>query len=306
MRSQKRQIIFAGGIFLFFLQSGLARGEAGGSASQNPSNAKHSELVMPSPGSDWIDVAPLGFPNIWVEKSPWWRVKPKAVDRLNQGRAVLVSVVVEEKSSTQPLNRLRMSGAGNLKASSRFAFDRVREFQRLKDLSEYVKEASFNESKSQLFLHVAAFKYHARMLMQMAFTHSETQHQILFHVIGGTMKGMRGVVKLEDIERRGTEMSMTAFYDYEKLPIPQFFVEFGLEIVLQKIAEALRDNIETLWEKNQNPPRLLPGTGTPGGQKGGAWLRPRPILMTVSSRPARGGSASAYILTSNRGPCASS
>lgn len=269
MRSHIREFIFATGCALLIGPSSVSQAEAAKTATVSlpaDSNAKHSVVTMPPPGPEWIDIAPLGFPNVWVEKTPWWRTKPKAVDRLTQGRAVLVSVVAEEKNATHPLNRLRMSGAGNLKASARFAFDRVREFHRLKDLSEYVKEATFTESKSQLFLHVAAFKYHARMLMQIAFTNGQTQHQILFHVIGGTMKGMRGVVRLEDIERRGAEISMTAFYDYEKLPIPQFFVEFGLEIVLQKIAEALRDNIETLWEKNQNPPRLVPGPGAPGGQ----------------------------------------
>ena len=142
-----------------------------------------------------------------------------------------------------------MTGAGHVKAPGEFSYARVREFHRLKDLSEYVRESTFDEQKSHLYLHVAAFNYHARMLMAIVLQRQGKQRQILFHIVAGTMKGMRGVVQLEDIERRGSEMSMTAFYDYDKLPIPQFFIEFGLEVVMQKMAETLRAHVEELWSK---------------------------------------------------------
>ncbi|MCB0386166.1 MAG: hypothetical protein KDD43_12300 [Bdellovibrionales bacterium] len=253
MRSRKSGFIL---LFLVSLYGVLSYGGANkeGKKDNPPPTTHRGAEVMASPGEHWEDIAPTGFPTVWVEKSPWWQVKEKAARRIKDERAVLVSVVAEEKNKERPLNRLRMTGAGHMKSPANFSFDRVREFHRLKDLSDYVRESTFDEKKSRLYLHVAAFNYHARMLMEIVFQKPEKgQHQILFHIVTGTMQGLRGVVQLEDVERRGAEISMTAFYDYDKLPIPQFFIEFGLEVVLQKMAETLRAHVEELWLKSSSP-----------------------------------------------------
>lgn len=253
MRSHRLPIIYVAGVIFFTLavSAGPLTPETTSQPSSPPVNAKRGVPSPSSPGPNWLTIKVDGLPPIWMEKNPWWRRKPKAAKRLQENHEVLVSVVSEKAGGKDPLQRLRMAGAGLVKAPPKFAYERVKEFYRLKQLSDFVVESKFDPKKSRLFLHVAAFNYHARSLLEIRFRVEKGQSQILFHIVAGTMKGLRGVLQLEDVERRRTEISMTAFYDYAKLPIPKFFVEFGFEVVLKRVAEKLRNHVEELWKKNQ-------------------------------------------------------
>lgn len=220
-------------------------------AKQNDS----SHLPLVGPESGWERVSPKEFIPVWMETLPWWNRKEKVLKQIREERAVVVSVVTRGISSSpvskrgqQARKQLKLSGAGLIEAPPEFSSNRIREFYRLKELSQYVKESTFNQRQKQLFLHVAAFDYHARMLMEIFFNDQlKGRRQILFHVVAGTLSGMKGVVEIRDIERLKSEFSMTALYDYDKLPIPQLFVEFGLEMVLKQMAEKIRSMVETLY-----------------------------------------------------------
>jgi hypothetical protein len=223
-----------------------------------PSNAKQndsSHLPLVGSESGWERVSPKEFIPVWMEILPWWNRKEKVLKQMREERAVVVSVVTKDISSApvskrgqQVRRQLKLSGAGFIDAPPEFSSNRIREFYRLKELSQYVKESTFNQRQKHLFLHVAAFDYHARMLMEIFF-HDQLKgrRQILFHVVAGTLSGMKGVVEIKDIERLKSEFSMTALYDYDKLPIPQLFVEFGLEMVLKQMAEKIRSMVEALY-----------------------------------------------------------
>ncbi len=220
-------------------------------AKQNDS----SHLPLVGPESGWERVSPKEFIPVWMETLPWWNRKEKVLKQMREERAVVVSVVTKgiasspvSKRGQQVRKQLKLSGAGFIEAPPEFSSNRIREFYRLKELSQYVKESTFNQRQKQLFLHVAAFDYHARMLMEIFF-HDQLKgrRQILFHVVAGTLSGMKGVVEIKEIERSKSEFSMTALYDYDKLPIPQLFVEFGLEMVLKQMAEKIRSMVETLY-----------------------------------------------------------
>lgn len=225
-----------------------------------PDNAKQndsSRLSLVEPESGWERVSPKEFIPVWMETLPWWNRKEKVLKQMREDRAVVVSVVTKDisvppppvsKKGQQIRRQLKLSGAGFIEAPPEFSSNRIREFYRLKELSQYVKESTFNQRQKHLFLHVAAFDYHARMLMEIFF-HDQLKgrRQILFHVVAGTLSGMKGVVEIKEIERSKSEFSMTALYDYDKLPIPQLFVEFGLEMVLKQMAEKIRSMVETLY-----------------------------------------------------------
>jgi hypothetical protein len=220
-------------------------------AKQNDS----SHLPLVGPESGWERVSPKEFIPVWMETLPWWNRKEKVLKQMREERAVVVSVVTKGNSSSpvskggqQVRKQLKISGAGFIEAPPEFSSNRIREFYRLKELSQYVKESTFNQHQKHLFLHVAAFDYHARMLMEIFF-HDQLKgrRQILFHVVAGTLSGMKGVVEIKEIEHLKSEFSMTALYDYDKLPIPQLFVEFGLEMVLKQMAEKIRSMVEALY-----------------------------------------------------------
>lgn len=221
-------------------------------------NAKQNDslpLSLVGPESGWERVSPKEFIPVWMERLPWWNRKEKVLKQMREERAVVVSVVTKDvslppvsKKGQQVRKQLKLSGAGLIEAPPEFSSNRIREFYRLKELSQYVKESTFNQRQKHLFLHVAAFDYHARMLMEIFF-HDQLKgrRQILFHVVAGTLSGMKGVVEIKDIERLKSEFSMTALYEYDKLPIPQLFVEFGLEMVLKQMAEKIRSMVEALY-----------------------------------------------------------
>lgn len=238
-----------------------------------------------APGAGWERISPPNFVPVWMEPRPWWRRKERVVKRIREEREVVVSVVTENSTPSSMLNegipqtwQLRMSGAGQMKAPGAFAFARIREFHRLQEVSPYVLESKFEEKRGRLFLHLLAFSYHARMLMEISFqekSHPESgagkdvlatkSRQIFFHILEGTLRGMKGVVAVQDqdqlatsgphLARKGSEfeseLSLMAFYDYSTLPIPRLFVEFGLEVILKQIAQKMRTMVETLYQSGE-------------------------------------------------------
>lgn len=242
-------------IFLCFGLGAIA--ETSLDLTDNAKQNDSSRLSLVGPESGWERVSPKEFIPVWMEILPWWNRKEKVLKQMREERAVVVSVVTRDvsvgespisKKGQQIRRQLKLSGAGLIEAPPEFSSNRIREFYRLKELSQYVKESTFNPRQKHLFLHVAAFDYHARMLMEIFF-HDQLKgrRQILFHVVAGTLSGMRGVVEIKDIERLKSEFSMTALYEYDKLPIPQLFVEFGLEMVLKQMAEKIRSMVEALY-----------------------------------------------------------
>jgi hypothetical protein len=63
-------------------------------------------------------------------------------------------------------------------------------------------------------------------------------------VISGVMTGMRGTLLVRDAGFQRANISLVGEYHYSEWPIPKLFLEFGLEVVLQKFAERLRSLIE--------------------------------------------------------------
>ncbi len=174
---------------------------------------------------------------------PFWRVKPKVLKKITDDRAIMVLVGAQPKKLK--VSELKMQGGGQIKRPIEIVFRRVQKYDDLTKVSDYIKEVRENPSRGELFIRTEAFHYQARMTMKITPSSlDQINKKLEFKVIDGNFKGMTGAFTFEEYKPGLTLMGFEALYEYEKLPMPQFFIEFGLEIVLQKVAARMRTFIE--------------------------------------------------------------
>jgi hypothetical protein len=173
---------------------------------------------------------------------PFWQSKPRVFERVVEQREIVV-LVANEKSEKPP-SVLRLQGGGYVRQHPRRVFSEVQNYHSLKDLSDYVREVRFDAEKQQVFLHTEAFGYHARMTMKVTPEELPGSRRLHFVVVEGNFKGMTGAFTFEDFKSGQTLMGFDARYEHVKLPMPAFFVEFGLEVILQKMAGRMRTFLE--------------------------------------------------------------
>lgn len=179
-----------------------------------------------------------------VEK-PFWRVKPKLLNKILENRDIIVSVSTKVKKSD--LYMLQMHGGGMVKNESSLVFAEVQKYENLKKISPRIVEVKVTPDKSEIFIHCEAFNYHARMWMSVSPSPNIAQNKdrrLNFKVLRGNFVGMAGAFTFENYKPGITLMGFNATYDYKDLPMPRFFVEFGLEVVLQKVARDMRAFLE--------------------------------------------------------------
>jgi hypothetical protein len=72
--------------------------------------------------------------------------------------------------------------------------------------------------------------------------------------LDGVFKDLGAVIRLEDFERKRSTISLTAIQGFDKLPMPKFFLEFGMEVALQIVAGKMRSFVEEAYrgEKESN------------------------------------------------------
>lgn len=199
-------------------------------------------LLMPLSVSSFADESAL---------RPFWRAKPKVFKKVTDERQIVVSVNAEKlstKSAEGNTSILRMEGGGLVKADAQAVYSEAQKYNELKEVSEHVLEVRVGPSPQDLFLHTAAFNYHARMTMRVTpEVAGDGVRHLRFVVIEGNFKGMKGefsFVDYADSHQKGALMGFHAEYKYKVLPMPQFFVEFGLEVVLQRVASRMRSFLE--------------------------------------------------------------
>lgn len=176
------------------------------------------------------------------ETTPFWRTKTKVLKKITDERAIIVSV---KSVKTGEGSRLLMSGGGLVKLPMEKVFVETQKYENLKRVSDHVREVDYRASKKELYLHTEAYSYHARMTMVLTPQNiDEKYRRIHFKIVRGNFLGMEGAFTFENYKPEATLMGFQAQYDYKKLPMPQFFVEFGLEFVLQKVAGLMRRYLE--------------------------------------------------------------
>lgn len=192
------------------------------------------------------------LPPLLPVETPFWKAKPKVYAKIRDENAIIVSVnAAEEKADPKKPNIMRMQGGGIISTPQQFAFDRSRDFSNLKKVSSHVRRADYNAKDQTLDLRTEAFNYTAIMKLKIERVENSSEKAIAFKVIEGHFLGMEGKVSFIEVTPIKSEIGFSAGYRYDKLPFPQFFVEFGLEVVIQKIAALLRTNIENQYQESR-------------------------------------------------------
>jgi ribosome-associated toxin RatA of RatAB toxin-antitoxin module len=129
------------------------------------------------------------------------------------------------------------------------------DFAQYPQISEYIRSVQWQPDRGHLEMKTEAYGYRATLEMQVASGRNEGREEIRFRVIDGVFRGMTGLVSFQDMSPKQSEISLTAAYDFVKLPMPKFFLEFGLEVALQRMAGALRNHVENLAQARSRIPK---------------------------------------------------
>ena len=184
-----------------------------------------------------------------ADEMPFWKSKEKVYQRIVEQREIIVSVKVNKLTGKS--KELVMQGAGQAATPIDFTYQEATKFENFPKISSYIREIKYTPEKKQLFMHSEAYGYHARMTLQLDYKTSDSKKIITYKIISGVFTGMSGELAFEDVGRRKTEISMTGHYPFEKLPVPAFFAEFGLEVILQKMATRMRAYVEEQYDQTQ-------------------------------------------------------
>lgn len=174
-------------------------------------------------------------------EEPFWKAKEKFYHRIQEERAIIVGV------HTKPIPKgeeLVVAGGGQISTPLDFTFKEAMNFENLKEVSDYIKEV--RPENGQLFLRTKAFGFEASMWLKVTSMPSSSIH---FEIVQGTLKGLIADLHFEKIESVKTEIGIAGTYDYVHFPIAKIFAEFGLEVVLQRMAIRLRSLVEEHYQR---------------------------------------------------------
>jgi hypothetical protein len=171
----------------------------------------------------------------------FWERDPSLLEKVSTSNQILVSV----KSNSQKVGQqLTLQGVGHIKAPVSYVKEWVSHYEHLKRVSEYVIEAKWNDSQKQLFLHTAAFNYHARMNISVREVDASQSRTLSFVILSGVFQGLTGELRVSSVGFQKSQVALLAVHDYKKWILPKLFLEFGLEVVLEKFSKRLRGLIE--------------------------------------------------------------
>lgn len=185
------------------------------------------------------------FPTVEPEKEPFWRRKPKVWERIRSEREVVVSVKTRKTQIVGFREELYMQGAGAANRSMEHTEAVARRFEDYPKMSSFVRSAQYTPETRRLMMVTQAFNYVAHLNMELRFVQPDSdRREIRFRVIDGGFRGLTGVVEFSRLNPNKTLIALTAQFAFSKLPMPQFFAEFGLEVALKIMASRMRAYVE--------------------------------------------------------------
>lgn len=180
---------------------------------------------------------------------PFWKTKEKIYERVENGEIIVAVKSLPVKEAGKPKHLMTILGGGHVAAPALFVFKKALEFDQLGKVSGYIKSAKFDADSGKLDLVVGAFGFEGKMKLQMKIKPDSVPRQIDFVVIEGGMEGLAGTFTFSELDPRKTEVGIDSTFRYDKFPAPQVFLEFGLEVVFQRMAARLRGHVEEEYKK---------------------------------------------------------
>lgn len=177
---------------------------------------------------------------------PFWRAKADLKKKMEEDRAVFVSVRREDLENGQL--RFSIKGAGIVNRPIATCFQVAQDYPRLKEVSDNFKVVNLDRGAQELFLITEALGYQARMILKLSPSYSEPISKIKWWISWGVLQGMRGELAFEKLNEHRTEISIHGVYEAAEFPLPRIFMGFALEVVTQKVAQKMREFIERVPE----------------------------------------------------------
>lgn len=177
---------------------------------------------------------------------PFWKTKLDVQKKITQNDLLVVSADTEKIQEKPTRYEMKVVAGGIVRVPLDFAYKTITDYEKLKDVDDHFRESKYDKEKKTLFLHITALGYYAKMLLKIndvEVDNKDKVRQIHWECIEGQFLGMKGVFQVEEIERQKTEISMTAIYKSETLPLPKILMGLGLEVVGRQVAQKMRDYI---------------------------------------------------------------
>lgn len=190
----------------------------------------------------------LSFPSHAGDSLPFWKSKEKVYARIEQGE-VIVAVKREKGLPGKDSHRLRIQGGGWTNAPSHFVFNKAMAFDEVAKESGFINSAKYDAATQKLDIAIQAFGYETKMQLKIKPSADSDPKTITYEVLEGQLKGMTGVFTFTDLKGKKTEVGIDGDFHYTKLAFPTFFVEFGFEVVFQRMAINLRSFVEREFKK---------------------------------------------------------
>jgi hypothetical protein len=185
-----------------------------------------------------------------ANEPPFWKAKPKVYQRI-ENREIIVSVNARATGTGAPRQALRVEGGGQVAAPYDFVFATTQKYEDLLKSSDYIKSAKYNPETHLLDIEIEAFLHKAQMQIELKARGDVEPKRIEYRVVTGPLAGFAGAFNFVAIGERKTEVGISGDYSYDQFPIPRLFLEFGFEVVFQKMALRLRSYVEDQWHKSQ-------------------------------------------------------
>jgi hypothetical protein len=189
------------------------------------------------------------LPIVWAaDPAPFWKAKEKVYQRIKDGEVI---VVVTSSPGIKTKHQLRINGAGHVNAPRDFVFERSQHYEDLPKVSSYIRGAKFNPETRILNIVISAFGHSADMDIRIDPKATADPRQIAFELVRGPMQGLNGVFNYAELPKAKTEVGIEGQFHYDTFPIAKLFLEFGMEVVFQRMATGLRSHVESEYAKVQ-------------------------------------------------------
>lgn len=183
------------------------------------------------------------LPSSWADIKPFWKSKEKVYERIKQGE-----VIVSAKSKNDVLE---VQGGGHVEAPREFVIAQTLDFENLPKASSYIEFAKFDAAAQKLKLKIAAFGHRAELLMKVKVDRNANPPRLEYEVLEGALVGMTGVLSFAEINPMRTEVGIFSQFNYGALSVPRIFVEFGFEVVFQRMAINLKNRVEHEYKNSK-------------------------------------------------------
>jgi hypothetical protein len=121
----------------------------------------------------------------------------------------------------------------------------VLNFEKLPEISSYFKKVVHKKEKKEVYFHIRALGMQMRFIQKYKWgKKSLKEAQMDWKVTWGLLKGMVGHYKFRYIEPTKTEITIWSSLVKSDIPIPQFLVNFTLEVIAEKVAQKMRTFME--------------------------------------------------------------